>query len=272
MPCDHPLCVPRICIEDICRYRIVYSDDDYTKGKLSFEAFRFPLPRVGSITYKNVIFGVGLINSNRPFMREENEIGGIFGLGRGPQSILSQLAGDTHLRFSYCLFDSSSGQDTYTYLHFGDDAQITGSDQAMVETTSLLPTEDGCYVKVLGITMNRKLLPINQREFELKADSNGGFVIDSGTTLTYLVPNVYNVVRNEIVRFLLQAYNWNPLVNSGLNFDLCYNVQPTENQQFPPLGITFLGAHLELGPERVFKSVSNNIYCMFIKPRLSILV
>ena len=56
------------------------------------------------------------------------------------------------------------------------------------------------------------------------------------------------------------------MVNSDLHYEPCYNVQPTENQQFPPLGITFLGAHLEIGPERVFKSVSNNIYCMFIKP------
>ena len=72
--------------------------------------------------------------------------------------------------------------------------------------------------------MNEDLLPINPKEFQLRGNSNGGFIIDSGTGITQLVTNAYNVVRNEIVRYLKKAYNWNPLVNSGIALDLCYNV------------------------------------------------
>ena len=56
------------------------------------------------------------------------------------------------------------------------------------------------------------------------------------------------------------------MVNSDLHYEPCYNVQPTENQQFPSLKIKFLGAKLEIGSHRVFKLVHKNIYCMMILP------
>ena len=113
--------------------------------------------------------------------------------------------------------------------------------------------------------MNKEKLPIDPIDFQLRTDLNGGFFIDSGAAITYLVRNAYNVVRAEIVRYL-QAYNWNPMAHSGLHYDHCYDVQPTENQQFPSLTINFLGANLELCSHRVFKLVDNNIYCMMINP------
>ncbi|KAL4612543.1 hypothetical protein ACB092_08G207900 [Castanea dentata] len=262
--CDHVLCNPRICIDNVCHYSITYEDDDSSKGYLSSETFKFPMREDGYVTYENVIFGVGMENSENPFMSDGNVIGGVFGLANGPRSILRQLERHTHLRFSYCLFDFTSGPETYTYLHFGDDAQIIGNDQAMVQTTSLLPHDDGYYLEVLGITMNGNLLPINPRDLQLREDSSGGFIIDSGAIVTYLVPNAYSVVRNEVLRYLEEAYDWNPMENTGQPFDLCYRVQPTENQKFPSLGITFVGAHLELGSHRVFNSIEDNIYCMFI--------
>ncbi|KAL4612544.1 hypothetical protein ACB092_08G208000 [Castanea dentata] len=254
-----------ICIDNVCHYSITYEDDDSSKGYLSSETFKFPMREDGYVTYENVIFGVGMENSEKPFMIDRNVIGGVFGLANGPRSILRQLERHTHLRFSYCLFDFTSGHETYTYLHFGDDAQIIGNDQAMVQTTSLLPLDDGYYLEVLGITMNGNLLPINPRDLQLREDSSGGFIIDSGAVVTYLVPNVYSVVRNEVLRYLEEAYDWNPMENTGQLFDLCYLVQPTENQKFPSLGITFVGAHLELGSHCVFNSIVDNIYCMLIR-------
>ena len=56
------------------------------------------------------------------------------------------------------------------------------------------------------------------------------------------------------------------MANTGMMYDLCYNVQPTKYQPFPPLAIKFLGAKLEIGFHRVFKLVHKNIYCMMILP------
>lgn len=49
-------------------------------------------------------------------------------------------------------------------------------------------------------------------------------------------------------------------------YDLCYNVQPTEYQPFPPLAIKFLIAKLEIGSHKLFKSVDENVYCLTIIP------
>lgn len=56
------------------------------------------------------------------------------------------------------------------------------------------------------------------------------------------------------------------MANTGMMYDLCYNVQPTEYQQFPPLAIKFLGAKLEIGSHKLFKSVYENVYCLTIVP------
>ncbi|KAK9998964.1 hypothetical protein SO802_018567 [Lithocarpus litseifolius] len=103
--CDHSLCNPRICIKVVCQYSLKYADGDYFKGYLSFDTFTFRMRDGVNVEYRNVIFGVGMKNSNKPFMRKKNIIVGIIGLGRGPRSILRQLEHDTHLRFPYCLYD-----------------------------------------------------------------------------------------------------------------------------------------------------------------------
>ncbi|KAK7830432.1 aspartic proteinase nepenthesin-2 [Quercus suber] len=146
--CDNPFCDPRICIENVCHYGLLYDDGDHTTGYLSSETFKFPSEKEDKI-YTDVIFGVGLENPKEPFMKDENTIGGIFGLGCGPRSILTQLEDETQLRFSYCLFDLTSGRDSYTYLHFGEDAQIIENEQAVVQETSLLPDQNQYHVQVL---------------------------------------------------------------------------------------------------------------------------
>ena len=152
VPCDHPLCDPRICIENACHYSLIYADGDYTRVILSSDMFTFPVHDGVVAHFANVIFGVGLENAERPFMINNNLIGGILGLGRGPRSILRQLKDATHQRFSYCLFDFSSGDDTYTYLHFGEDAKIIGNDQETVQHNyypNKISTICKCWVLVL---------------------------------------------------------------------------------------------------------------------------
>ena len=56
------------------------------------------------------------------------------------------------------------------------------------------------------------------------------------------------------------------MANTGMMYDLCYNVQPTKYQPFPPLAIKFLGAKLEIGSHKLFKSVYENVHCLTIIP------
>ena len=121
------------------------------------------------------------------------------------QSYAWQLEAETDLRFSYCLSYWTNTQDTHTYLHFGKDAQIRGTNQEIVQTTPLIPNVTMYYVEVLSISMEGKKLPIDPVEFQLRSDFKGGFAIDTGSALTYLVQNAYyayNIVRVEIVKYL----------------------------------------------------------------------
>ncbi|KAL0005719.1 hypothetical protein SO802_013280 [Lithocarpus litseifolius] len=269
LSCDDPLCVPKICEENLCSYENIYSDGTYTKGHISTETFTFPVDGGGSISYKNVVFGVGLDNKNILFVQNlgsKNIVSGLFGLGVGKRSILRQLEADTDLRFSYCLPLWNDKPGTYTYLSFGKDAKIKGNDQEIVQTTPIIPDQDRYYVEVLKISMNGNDLPIDKIEFQLRSDSSGGFSIDTGAAITFLVENAYKVVRDEIVRYL-GAYNWNPMPHSDIPYDLCYKVvQQTKNIPLPSLTIHFLGAKLELDPNRIFSYVTKNILCMFILP------
>lgn len=130
-----------------------------------------------------IFFGVGLFNENIYFSRE--------------RSILKQLKDHIDLRFSYCLSNWTIEQNPFTYLHFGSDAQISGNDQAIVQRTPLLPGQKHYNVEVLSIWLNGEKLPIDPARLQVRGDSSGGFTIDAGTTITLLVPNAYNTVRNE---------------------------------------------------------------------------
>jgi hypothetical protein len=119
------------------------------------------------------VFGCGFDNRNIVFggnIGPNNVIAGIFGLGSGRRSILRQLGNATNLRFSYCLPSWRTPQGTYTYLHFGPDAQIRGDAQRIVQTTPMLPGIPRYYVNMLGISIDAARLPIDQTVFKLKDD------------------------------------------------------------------------------------------------------
>nr|XP_023888241.1 aspartic proteinase nepenthesin-1-like [Quercus suber] len=215
-----------------CVYEINYKDHSHSRGYLSSDTFTFPAHGGERVSYENVVFGVGLDNQNIAFSKfreSENTIAGVLGLGRGYRSILWQLKLRLTYVVSHIAFLIGPIQDTHTYLHFGRDAQIRGTNQEIVKTTPLIPNVNMYYVEVLSISMEGKKLPIDPVEFQLRSDFKGGFAIDTGSALTYLVQNAYNIVRVEIVKYL-HAYNWNPTVHSELPYDLCYDVIPTENQ------------------------------------------
>ena len=113
--------------------------------------------------------------------------------------------------------------------------------------------------------MNEVLLPIDVTVFQLRADRTNGFVIDSGSGATFLVPKAYNVIKEEMIKYFL-AYNWHPMEISDLvPYDLCYNVIPSGDQKLPTLKIRFIGADLDLDSKRIFE-VIDNMLSMIIMP------
>jgi len=61
------------------------------------------------------------------------------------------------------------------------------------------------YVTMEGISIGEKSLDIAPGTFEMKNNGTGGVIIDRGTTLTYLVDDVYELLCKE-VRSLFQDF------------------------------------------------------------------
>ncbi|XP_059435667.1 aspartic proteinase nepenthesin-1-like [Corylus avellana] len=265
--CDHPLCVPKICHEGLCLYESAYIGGSSTRGIVSADNFTFPA-NGGFASFQNVVFGCGFDNRNIVFggnIGPNNVIAGIFGLGSGRRSILRQLGPVTNQRFSYCLPSWTTAQGTYTYLRFGPDAQIRGDAQRIVQTTPMLPGIPRYYVNMLGISIDAVRLPIDPTVFKLNDDGTGGFVLDSGSGQSFLVPGAYNVVKGEMVKNL-QRYGWNPIEGEQVPYDICYKVISAVNHTaLPSMTFHFMGAELVVDSKAVFQ-VFDDMFCMAILP------
>ncbi|XP_010272894.1 PREDICTED: aspartic proteinase nepenthesin-1 [Nelumbo nucifera] len=169
-----------------CEYQYDYGDNSTTRGYMGTDTFQFgddghlvPIPHIG--------FGCGL--DNQALFLEEAD--GILGLGRGPLSLISQLGAKT---FSYCMADG--------YTSFSSFFMV-GSLPNISRPTISIPmmrnpyVEDVpyYYVSIEGITVGDTLIPLPNSTFEIRKDGTGGMFVDSGTTITFLEKEVFELVK-----------------------------------------------------------------------------
>jgi len=277
--CDDPLCVPKICSKGKCAYDITYDDGTKSNGIVLSETFNFP-PSPSNIiidkrflSFKGVVFGCGLQSKKMTFgvgvpMTNDNVIGGMFGLGPEPRSFLKQLKAETNMRFSYCLGLPLNPQ-SHNYLHFGPDAEISRD----FKTTSLVPRLGNTslanyYVVCKGISFEGNKLSIDPKLFKLKLDGTGGFILDTGTYLTYLVQSAYQVLKQHVIAYFEQK-GLHPITGKEMALDLCY-LNPPSNIVKPTITYHFDGgADFVVGPESGFLSLSagegrNNMLCLAV--------
>ncbi|XP_072955770.1 aspartic proteinase nepenthesin-2-like [Typha angustifolia] len=169
-----------------CTYLYSYVGGTSTEGYLATETFI-----LGSDAVPGMAFGCGIVNSDAP-----DNSSGILGLSRGDLSLVSQLGVG---RFSYCL--TSYGDRSTSPLLLGSLANLSSS---AIQSTPLVenpiaPYSSFYYLSLGGITIGNTLLPISSTAFELAADGSGGLIIDSGTTITYLIDEAYQLVKQEFI-------------------------------------------------------------------------
>lgn len=270
LPCEHPLCVPRICINGSCAYDTTYLGIEghatYSRGQVGLDTFIFQDGNRSVKGFPKTVFGCGLDNHNMPWRRlgENNTVSGVFGLGWGRRSILMQYAHETKGRISYCLPSSYARGGTYTLLNFGDDARIGGHPGSIVQTTALISNVSKYMVNVLGISINQKRLNINPAVFRLRPDRTGGFGLDSGCPHSVLVQIAYDAVKAEITQYFSSKYSWHPEPPQPGNLDLCYSL-PRGNYTYPTMTYHFSGANLFLPAENVFKFIERG-FCLIVIP------
>lgn len=107
----------------------------------------------------------------------------------------------------------------------------------------LVPSQPHYNLDLQSIAVNGQLLSIDPAAFATSSDR--GTIVDSGTTLAYLVEEAYDPFVTAITNTVLQ--NVKPVVSKGIQ---CYLVTTSISDLFPPVSLNFAGsASMILRPE-----------------------
>eukprot|EP01018_Ginkgo_biloba_P013074 Gb_25235 [translate_table: standard] len=229
-----------------CEYQYQYGDYSFTTGVLSSETFTLETTSGSKETIPGIAFGCGHDNEGSGFTQG----GGIVGLGRGPLSLISQLGSKANHKFSYCLVSISDSASKTSPLLFGNAADLHG---AGVKSTSFVHSRAGptyYYLRLEGISVQGTRLRIPRGTFDIHSDGSGGFIIDSGTTLTYLEDAAYS----RLKRAVQSKIHLRQVDGSAIGLDLCYTL-PSDTSDVKVPSITFHfagGADYNLPAENAF--------------------
>lgn len=180
---------------------------------------------------------------------------GVMGLGRGPISFTFQLGRKVGNKFSYCLMDYRLSPPPTSYLVIGGGIHdvVSGSDKLQstpLIRSSLSPTY--YYVGIKSVTIDGEKLPISSAVWALDDLGNGGTIIDTGTTLSFVPAAAYKAIVLAMRR-RVKLPRVADLTQAG--FDLCYNVSRLDEDK---LGLPRMS--LELVGDSVFDPPARNYF------------
>lgn len=251
LSCSSKLCTAlpmSKCGGDECQYVYTYGDESSTQGAMATETFTFD-----KVAVSNVGFGCGEDSEGDGFSQGS----GLVGLGRGPLSLVSQL---DEPKFSYCL---TSIEDKSTSTLFMGSLASVKNKSGTIKTTPLIKNPSFpsfYYLSLKGITVGDTKVGIEESAFALDAAGNGGTIIDSGTTITYLEGSAFELVKNEFI-----SQTKLPVDDSGsTGLDVCFVLpSDTDSIQVPKLIFHFDGASLDLPAENyMIVDSSSGVVCL----------
>ncbi|BBN05414.1 hypothetical protein MPTK1_3g12890 [Marchantia polymorpha subsp. ruderalis] len=242
------------CIPD-CKYHYDYLDHTHSRGDLALETLTLSGGGGGPILrLPEFAFGCGHDNSG-----SLNQTGavGIIGLGRGKLSLPSQLKPYIGSKFSTCFVNRFVAGKRTSPLFFGDMAGPSGPD---VQYTPMLPSSSSFYYLHLeGISVADTYTSVNKAghlslfevtdvasSVESLSSDYVRTILDSGSTLTTLVPGVYNSV---IQAFHNHSPDYPRVDMSQHGLDLCFDVTDVEHPKMPDLIFHLTGATWSLPQE-----------------------
>lgn len=165
------------------------------------------------------------------------------------------------MKFSYCLPPWTASLSKAISLTFGEDVPNL---PPSVKTTPMRPTQ--FYLNVYDISIAGKRLNLDPKFFRIRRDMTGGFVIDSGSTMTHLVTPAYQRVK-DVLAGILERYMRPVAPPHGSIFSFCYP-WPFPRIDNPPT-VTFLfrqGASLEVRFRDLFVKDTDRAACLTILP------
>uniref|UniRef100_A0A0R0EYL8 Peptidase A1 domain-containing protein n=1 Tax=Glycine max TaxID=3847 RepID=A0A0R0EYL8_SOYBN len=222
-----------------CSYTFQYGDGSGTTGYYVSDTMYFDTVLLGQSVVANssstIIFGCSTYQSG-DLTKTDKAVDGIFGFGPGALSVISQLSsrGVTPKVFSHCL---KGGENGGGVLVLGEILEPS------IVYSPLVPSQPHYNLNLQSIAVNGQLLPIDSNVFA--TTNNQGTIVDSGTTLAYLVQEAYNPFVKAITAAVSQFSK--PIISKG---NQCYLVSNSVGDIFPQVSLNFMGgASMVLNPE-----------------------
>ncbi|EEF42831.1 aspartic proteinase 36 isoform X2 [Ricinus communis] len=254
VPCSHPICTSQIQTtatqcppqSNQCSYAFQYGDGSGTSGYYVSDTFYFDAVLGESLIANSsaaIVFGCSTYQSG-DLTKTDKAVDGIFGFGQGELSVISQLSshGITPRVFSHCLKGEDSG---------GGILVLGEILEPGIVYSPLVPSQPHYNLDLQSIAVSGQLLPIDPAAFA--TSSNRGTIIDTGTTLAYLVEEAYDPFVSAITAAVSQLAT--PTINKG---NQCYLVSNSVSEVFPPVSFNFAGgATMLLKPEEYLMYLTN---------------
>ncbi|WOL12341.1 hypothetical protein Cni_G21107 [Canna indica] len=233
---------PSACsMSNVCIYEATYGDSSFSVGYLASDTLS--IGRGKSLS--NFIYGCGQDNEGL-FGRSA----GLIGLDRNRLSLLSQLAPISGYSFTYCLPTTSSAG----YLSIGSYNPGQFSYTPMLSNS----LDDALYfIRLTGITVAGRGLPVSTSAY-----TSAPTIIDSGTVITRLPPDVYDALSGAVAA----ALKGSPRAPAYSILDTCF-VGSASRLAVPAVEMVFQGgATLKLPPRNVMVDVDDSTTCLAFAP------
>lgn len=174
----------------------------------------------------------------------DSQPSGIAGFGRGPASLPAQMG---LKKFSYCLvshsFDDTQESSELVLFRRSYSGGSPGGVRYTPFVNPLTPNlsfQDYYYVSLRKITVGGVHVRVPSKFLEPAADGNGGTIVDSGTTFTYLDNEVFELVAQEFERQMGNFCRVKEVeIRSGLR--PCYDIGGEKRVVVPELFFQFKG-------------------------------
>ncbi|KAJ3708875.1 hypothetical protein LUZ61_012580 [Rhynchospora tenuis] len=249
LPCNSNECLhaPNRVPDGCCLYDIIYGTGS-AQGYIISDTFR--LGDDNPVSIPNMTFGC-TFSSSLPNLANFT---GIIGLSRSEYSLIRQLGID---KFSYCL---DTDVNTVKPMFLGSAAILDGP---LVQSTPLLvfPEQSFFYhVNVTGISLGSELLPIPQYLFQFNpSNHSGGVIIDSGTPITRLVPQAFDIVSQALVKLVNL-----PIVDDPSK-KLCFSLPSgSKMPSMPDMIFHFDGGDFKWTMDKYMSSKNGSVFCLLI--------
>lgn len=196
---------------------------------------------------------------------------GLAGFGRGPSSLPSQLGLP---RFAYCLisrkFDDDSSVSGSLFLGGGTRTALYDKGLQFVpfvrNPTKSIPFSVYYYIALVKITVGGIKVKLPAKVLSVGPTGDGGTIIDSGTTFTYMEPSTFESVVEAFTEIIGGRYNRSARLESRTGLKPCFML-PAKNSrvELPQLIFHFKGgAEMRLPVENYFVAADEAAVCLAV--------